>query len=526
MKKHTHLSVLMTVLVAIGVMALLGLTAFGACILEFDPNGGVNPPPQTTVDENETIVPDVPEYEGHEFLGWATEKDATVPDYAPGEAIRVTEDIVFHAIWKETVHGYKLKYDANGGKGAPEFEYGAGQIHLSTVLPTRKDYTFKGWAASATATSAAYQPGASFVLQGSDKTLYAVWASGAEAYKYTLTYDCLGGSDGPEAAQVSGDTILSATVPKRSGYLFAGWDTERTGRNAVYQPGDVIRMTKNVLLYAVWISPSTYTAAYHSRGGTGSPAVQTGSGSIKLSSVIPTRVGYHFVGWGNSMNATKAYFFPGQDFNLTYNIDFYAVWSADSGYTITFNNKGGSGGPDYQIGIGEITLTNQVPTRSGFTFMGWGTSQNAGTAYYFPGGTFYLARDITFYAVWSNDPGYKLTYNANGGYGAPPEQRGRNQIILSTAEPYREGYTFMGWGNAQNASKAYYFPGGTFKLTYNITLYAVWEKNAPADPGDPGQTDPTPANICHWCGKTHDGFLQKIIGFFHNILATIFGKKY
>ena len=38
---------------------------------------------------------------------------------------------------------------------------------------------------------------------------------------------------------------------------------------------------------------------------------------------------------------------------------------------------------------------------------------------------------------------------------------------------------------------------------------------------------PQPVNVCHWCGKDHsNGFIQKIIGFFHNILAAIFGKKY
>lgn len=40
----------------------------------------------------------------------------------------------------------------------------------------------------------------------------------------------------------------------------------------------------------------------------------------------------------------------------------------------------------------------------------------------------------------------------------------------------------------------------------------------------PPQTDNT--GKCHWCGKTHEGFFQKIIGFFHNIFAKIFGNKY
>ena len=40
-------------------------------------------------------------------------------------------------------------------------------------------------------------------------------------------------------------------------------------------------------------------------------------------------------------------------------------------------------------------------------------------------------------------------------------------------------------------------------------------------------TPPQPVKVCHWCGKDHsNGFFQKVIGFFHSILAFFFGKKY
>ncbi len=46
----------------------------------------------------------------------------------------------------------------------------------------------------------------------------------------------------------------------------------------------------------------------------------------------------------------------------------------------------------------------------------------------------------------------------------------------------------------------------------------------PTEPTSPSQTQ---ANLCKWCGKTHDnGFIQKLIGFFHNIFAAIFGAKF
>ena len=37
------------------------------------------------------------------------------------------------------------------------------------------------------------------------------------------------------------------------------------------------------------------------------------------------------------------------------------------------------------------------------------------------------------------------------------------------------------------------------------------------------QPDP---NMCHWCGKVHEGFFQNIIAFFHRIFARLFGAKY
>ena len=52
-----------------------------------------------------------------------------------------------------------------------------------------------------------------------------------------------------------------------------------------------------------------------------------------------------------------------------------------------------------------------------------------------------------------------------------------------------------------------------------IFFYAFGELKAPADP-EPQQS------VCPWCGGQHEGFFQKIIGFFHRILAAIFGAKY
>ena len=41
-----------------------------------------------------------------------------------------------------------------------------------------------------------------------------------------------------------------------------------------------------------------------------------------------------------------------------------------------------------------------------------------------------------------------------------------------------------------------------------------------------GASTQSQGKACKWCGKVHKGFFQKIIGFFHKILAGILGAKY
>ncbi len=73
---------------------------------------------------------------------------------------------------------------------------------------------------------------------------------------------------------------------------------------------------------------------------------------------------------------------------------------------------------------------------------------------------------------------YTLSYNANGGNGAPASQSGATNYIVSNTQPTRSGYTFLGWSKSSSAIAASYKAGDSITLTANTTLYAVWEKNA------------------------------------------------
>ena len=175
----------------------------------------------------------------------------------------------------------------------------------------------------------------------------------------------------------------------------------------------------------------------------------------------------------------------------TYNrVDVYANWakttSTDTVRKITYNANGGSGAPAAQSYVystsGSITLSKVIPTRTGYVFKGWARSASATTAEYQPGQNWSRANNnnYTLYAVWSDI--YSITYNANGGSGAPAVQTYHysktGTINLSTTKPTRSGYTFLGWATSASATKAGYQPGQAWSRsnTGNYTLYAVWKK--------------------------------------------------
>lgn len=75
-------------------------------------------------------------------------------------------------------------------------------------------------------------------------------------------------------------------------------------------------------------------------------------------------------------------------------------------------------------------------------------------------------------------PTATITYNANGGSNAPASASGKvgETVKLSTSVPTRTNYKFKGWSTSSGASTPEYASGASYKLTGNVTLYAVWEK--------------------------------------------------
>ena len=77
---------------------------------------------------------------------------------------------------------------------------------------------------------------------------------------------------------------------------------------------------------------------------------------------------------------------------------------------------------------------------------------------------------------------YTISYNSNGGSGAPGSQikYHNTPLTLSSTLPTQSGYTFMGWSTSSTATSASYQAGGEFNDNSDTTLYAVWKKGCEA----------------------------------------------
>lgn len=71
---------------------------------------------------------------------------------------------------------------------------------------------------------------------------------------------------------------------------------------------------------------------------------------------------------------------------------------------------------------------------------------------------------------------YAVSYDANGGTGAPAAQKKywKEDLKLSTTKPSRNGYTFAIWNTKADASGTDYAPGATYKADADVTMYAKW----------------------------------------------------
>lgn len=291
---------------------------------------------------------------------------------------------------------------------------------------------------------------------------------------------------------ISGLNITSATT-----IYVTLWTEDQYHKNKYLQYW--IKTSGNVTSYPTGstVTNGEYKAisiSYNANGGSGAPSATTGyqytSGgntSITISSTKPTKSGYTFMGWGTSTTDTSVNYNSGQTYNFTDSKTIYAIWRKT--ITITYNVNGGTGGPTsastgYMYNAASsvsITISSTKPTRSGYTFMGWGTSTTDTSVNYNSGTAYNFSASATIYAIWRK--AITITYSLPAGASGGPSPLVQTHYIYNANtsasvtipgdKPIQNGFIFAGWSTTGFSGPVTHNAGANYSFSASTTLYAV-----------------------------------------------------
>ena len=408
---------------------------------------------------------------------------------------------------------YTVKYNANGGTGAPSSQtktYGK-TLTLSKTKPTYTGHTFSHWDTKSDGSGTNYSPGGSYTANAA-ATLYARWTTNS----YTLTYNANGGICSTTSKSVAyGSTYGTLPSATRTGYTFKGWYTAASGGSQVTSSTKM--GAANTTIYAQWTA-NTVTITFNANGGTQGiseytlPFTRTVAynNDINLtnhSTFALTKTGYSAKpneewntkadGTGTSYHQDPEYSWStfGSTSASTKSVSLYANWQINS-YTLTYDANGGEVFPTsktvvYNSAYGELPR----PTRAHYNFDGWFTATVGGEEV--SDATIMHAADTTIYAHWTLMD-FTVTINPSGGrYNGstnPTEVTtisgfsDNNEIGVAS----RIGYVFQGWYDS-NVTQIFDINGNAIPGTdywsndvdpvwigmNDLTVYAHWQAKPP-----------------------------------------------
>lgn len=401
------------------------------------------------------------------------------------------EDWMLHPTTSLPVHKnsikYSIEYNLNGGHASNAAYYDVTTATFTLNNPTREGYLFTGWTGSNGDTPQTVVA----VAQGStgNRAYTANWISWDEVNAYVGKVI---GADGKmyktvAAAQNAGTTASGVIA-------YWGWAGSADASSSAYRGLAISLETWTAIPWCTdpcaWYTGSTLAQALDSKDGCERTTTFGRPGSRNVTDIyghihnheaaalvydyntsrpsgssrwfVPSLGQWNLV--AKALTGSTADISESDNSDYTYSklsakltaagasgLGWAAYWSSTEkdGTTMWIFDIGGIGG-DRNGG--------RASTRS---------KQQCGEAEYLR--AFFAFEDAT-------DAVYTISYDANGGSGAPSAQTkdGGIDLSLSSTEPTREGCAFAGWATSVNGEVAYQ-AGDTFTGNADATLYAQWE---------------------------------------------------
>lgn len=196
----------------------------------------------------------------------------------------------------------------------------------------------------------------------------------------------------------------------------------------------------------------------------------------KITTEIPERKGYKFLGWSEDKSGNDKIYKSGQQVkNLTTvngdKVTLYAIWEKGL-INMYFDANGGVVSQNSMKVAYESTIGIKLPEpeREGYNFVGWTMGKNGGTkvdsSYYVN-----LMQDFTIYAQWEEQE-YEITFDANGG----ETNISKKKVLFEESigvlpKPTRDGYKFEGWYTTRDGGNKV---SSSTIVQKKVTYYAHW----------------------------------------------------
>lgn len=212
--------------------------------------------------------------------------------------------------------------------------------------------------------------------------------------------------------------------------------------------------------------PSGFGVTFETDGGTAVAALE---GVTEVAeSPATSKTGYTFAGWYLSADLSgEAVTFP---LAVTADTTLYAKWTANT-YTVTFDYgmaQDGIGADEKDVAFGAALGELPAPTATGYTFAGWYDGDTLYTA-----DSVMPAADLDLTAVFAANE-YTLTFDTTvDGITVEDVTVTFAAAVPALPVPEREGWTFLGWWDADGDK---FEAGATYITVGDTALTARWEQ--------------------------------------------------
>ncbi|MBQ5951141.1 MAG: InlB B-repeat-containing protein, partial [Lachnospiraceae bacterium] len=392
-------------------------------------------------------------------------------------------------------------------------------------------HVVSGWNTRPDGTGTAYYPGDEFTMPAADVDLYAQWEDAwvvtthtntGTADDFDMTYDVPRGgqiqiqpeTDGFQYAYIYDANGVNYSnggnaygTLHMSGYSLSGFSEDPSGNGQIYGRYEAIYPSGNMDLYMIWQKAVTVTL-HENAPSSNQTATVSGNGTFYASyghasfggntvSFTFSNPGYIIVGWNTKADGTGTNYSIGETFEVTADMDLYAVWQ--KAFTVTlYENTPSSNQTATVSGIGNVYASstyasfgeNSVSydfTNPGYALVSWNTKADGTGTSYRVNDYFEITADTDLYAIWAK--AYTVTFHDNaGGSTETIEGCGKFSVSNSSAsfndlgrfayfDFQNPGYTLLSWNTKADGSGTQYCFYRDFEVTADMDLYAVWGQN-------------------------------------------------